>query len=199
MADFFELLNQNAGALTVLFTAAVAISTILYAILTWRLVSETRKMRKVQTEPKIHTSTEPHERAFQLVYLKITNIGLGPAQNVNFNPKVISGGESAEVLLQELTASNFFIVGLRHFGPGDIRRSSYTEMLNDFEGKTLSVLSFKVSYESVTGKRYSDEIIVDMSEIKDDYQIGKPDTHSIAKSLEAIRKDIGHIANGLRR
>ena len=155
MADILNILNQNAGALTVLFTAAVAVSTIFYAILTWRLVSETRKMRKVQTEPKIHISTEHHERAFQIVYLKITNIGLGPAQNVSFNPTIILGGESAEKLLEELTASNFFSVGLRHFGPGDIKRSSYTEMPNDFEGKTSSVLSFKVSYESVTGKKYT--------------------------------------------
>lgn len=198
MTPIFEFLNQNAGALTVMFTAFVTVSTIAYAILTWRLVSETRKMREVQTEPKIHISTETHERALQIVYLKISNIGLGPAQNVKFNPRVISGGEPAEVLLKDLTASNFFNVGLRHFGPGDIRRSSYTEILNDFEGKTSSVLSFKVSYESVTGKRYSDEIIVDMSEIKDNYQIGTPDLHSIAKSLEAIRNDIGQIANGLR-
>ena len=48
-----EFLNQNSGAFTVIFSALVAIATIVYAILTGRLVSETRKMRGVQTEPKV--------------------------------------------------------------------------------------------------------------------------------------------------
>ena len=37
-----EFLNENSGA----FAVVVAIATVVYAILTWRLVSETRKMRE---------------------------------------------------------------------------------------------------------------------------------------------------------
>ena len=47
-----EFLNENRGAFAVAFSAVVAIATIVYAILTWRLVSETRKMRVAQTEPR---------------------------------------------------------------------------------------------------------------------------------------------------
>lgn len=199
MADFFNLLNQNAGALTVLFTAAVAVSTIFYAILTWRLVLETRKMREVHTEPKIHVSIESYEFAINLVYLEIANIGLGPARNVSFAPSVISGGVSAQNLLADLTNSNFFEVGLRHFGPGENRRSTFTEMTKDYEGKTASVLLIKLDYESVTGRKHKDEIIVDMSEHKGVYQIGTPDLHSMATSLKSIEKNIGQMASGFKR
>jgi hypothetical protein len=56
-ADFLkviiEIINQNIGLMTLLFSGVVAVSTFFYAILTWKLVSETRKMREAQTEPKI--------------------------------------------------------------------------------------------------------------------------------------------------
>ena len=48
-----EFLNQNSGAFSVLFSGLVALATVVYVVLTWKLVSETKKMRKVQTEPKI--------------------------------------------------------------------------------------------------------------------------------------------------
>jgi len=38
-----KLLNQNIGVLTVIFSAMVSIATVVYAILTWKLVSETKK------------------------------------------------------------------------------------------------------------------------------------------------------------
>lgn len=37
--------------LIIVFTDVVAASTIAYAVLTWRLVAETRRMQEIQTEP----------------------------------------------------------------------------------------------------------------------------------------------------
>ena len=39
--------------LITIFTGVVAISTVFYAILTCKLVSETKRMRKFQTEPRV--------------------------------------------------------------------------------------------------------------------------------------------------
>ena len=52
MAEFLEFLNHDIAVLTIFFSGVVAASTVVYAVLTWKLVSETRKMREVQTEPK---------------------------------------------------------------------------------------------------------------------------------------------------
>ncbi len=46
MNEILDFLNENAGALTVIFTAVVTLSTVAYATLTRVLVSETRKMRR---------------------------------------------------------------------------------------------------------------------------------------------------------
>lgn len=199
MIEILESLKQHSDVLTVIFTAVVTLSTVVYAILTGILVSETRKMREVQTEPKIHITLESFDFAIHIIRLNIQNIGLGPASNLTFQPSVIAGGESAEKLLTEFTGSNFFKTGLRHFGPGQNVYSTYTQTTQDFEGKSASVLSFKIEYKSATGKKYSDEIIIDMSEIKGRYQLGKPNLYAIASSLEKLQKDVGHIVSGFKR
>lgn len=199
MIDFLDFLKNNSEALTVIFTAVVTFSTVVYAVLTGLLVSETRKMREVQTEPKIYITIESFDFAIHIIRLNIQNIGLGPASELQFEPSVISGGESAEKLLKEFTKSNFFKTGLRHFGPGQNIYSTYTLTTEDFEGKSASVLSFKLTYKSTTGKKYSEEIILDMSELKGLYQLGKPNMYAIAQSLEKMQKDVGHIVSGFKR
>ncbi len=79
-----EFLNQNSGAFAVMFSALVAIATIVYAILTWKLVSETRKMRETQTEPKVSVTIQPREEWINFIDMVIQNIGLGPAYNIKF-------------------------------------------------------------------------------------------------------------------
>lgn len=199
MIEFLGLLKQNSEALTVIFTAVVTLSTVVYALLTGILVNETRRMREVQTEPKFHITLESYDFAIHIVRLKIQNIGLGPASNLLFSSEVISGGKSAENLLVEFTKSNFFKTGIRNFGPGQHVHSAYTQTTQDYEGKSASVLSFTLSFESATGKSYTDEIIVDMSEIKGRYQLGKPNLYSIAKSLEKLQQDFGHVVSGFKK
>lgn len=199
MTQFLKLLSENSEALTVIFTAVVTLSTVVYAVLTAVLVSETRKMREVQTEPKFHITIESYDFAIHIVRLKIQNIGLGPAKNVIFKFSPISGGESAKKLLGDFTQSNFFETGLRHFGPSQEVYSTYTQTTEDYEGKSESVLSFTLSYQSSSGKSYSEEIIIDMSEIKGRYQLGRPNLYSIAKSFETFQKDFSSVVSGFKK
>ncbi len=197
--NLIEFLNQNSGALTVLFTGVVTISTVVYAVLTAVLVSETKKMREVQTEPRIEITLRPFESAINIVRLHIKNIGLGPAQDIHFNASVISGGEGAKKLLAEFTETNFFKTGLKYFGPGQEMYSHYTQMAQDHDQKIESVLLFEMEYKSVTGSKYKERTIIDMSEMKGHYQLGKPNLYAISQSLEKIQKDFGHIASGFKR
>jgi len=192
-------LNQNSGALTVVFAAVVTISTVVYAVLTAILVSETKKMREVQTEPRIEIILRPFEFAINIVRLHIKNIGLGPAENLKFNSSVISGGEAAEKLLAEFTETNFFKTGLKYFGPGQEIYSHYSQMTQDHAQKIESVLLFEIEYQSVTGSKYKEKTIIDMSEMKGIYRLGKPNLYTISQSLEKMQKDVGHIVSGFKR
>ena len=88
MTELLELLNKNSGALTVLFAAVVTAATVVYAALTWVLVKDTRMMREVQTEPKLQVTVSSFDFAIHIVRLHVQNVGLGPALNVTFKPKV---------------------------------------------------------------------------------------------------------------
>ncbi|MBA8889933.1 hypothetical protein FHW12_004180 [Dokdonella fugitiva] len=199
MTAILEFLNKNAGALTVLFTAAVTVATAVYAALTWVLVKETRMMREVQTEPKLQVTVGSFDFAIHIVRLHVRNVGLGPALDVTFKPKVLAGGQSAERLLAEFTGVNFFSVGLKHFGPGQERVSAYTQLNEDHDGKMASMLALDVTYSSATGKRYADSLVIDMSELKGSYQLGKPDAYAIARSLEKMQSDIHRLTTGFHR
>jgi hypothetical protein len=199
MTELLEYLNKNSGAFTVIFTAVVTVATAVYALLTYVLVKETRLMRQVQTEPKIEITVRSLEIAIHIVRLHIRNIGLGPAMQVKFSPRVVAGGESAEKLMVEFTETNFFKAGLAYFGPGQEHFSNYTQMTQGLEGKIVSVIAFDLEYESVTGKLYRESVIIDMSEQKGAYQLGKPHLYSIAQSLESLQKDVGHVVSGFKR
>ena len=93
MEDVISFLNQNSGALTVMFTAVVTLATVVYAALTAILVIETRKLRLVQTEPRIEITVESLDFAVHIVRLCIRNIGEAPAKNLTFEPVVLDGGE----------------------------------------------------------------------------------------------------------
>lgn len=198
-SEVLYFLNTNSGALTVLFTAVVTLSTVVYSILTGKLVSETTKMRQVQTEPKIEITIKPFDFAINIVRLHVRNIGLGPAINIKFNLKVISGGQIAQTLIDDFTKANFLKIGLKYFGPGQERFSHYSQMTQHYDDKIESVLVIEISYQSTTGVKYIEQSIIDMSELKGTYQLGTPNLYSIAKSLEKIQKDISHITSGHKK
>lgn len=50
MSDVIKFLNHNSGAFTVIFTFIFTFATVMYVILTRRLVSETRRLRETQIE-----------------------------------------------------------------------------------------------------------------------------------------------------
>jgi len=199
LSEAIAYLNSNSGALTVVFTAVVTISTVAYAILTWSLVSETKRMREVQTEPRIEITLKPLDFAINIVRLHVRNIGLGPAKNIRFTSHATSGGEAAEKLLEEFNKADFLKVGLKYFGPGHELHSGFTQMTKDFDAKIASVLAYGVEYESLTGKQYKDQITIDMSEQKGINQLGKPNLYAIAQSIEAIQKEFSHVVSGFKK
>ena len=187
LSETIVYLNSNSGALTVVFTAVVTISTVAYAILTRSLVSETKKMREVQTEPRIEITLKSLDYAINIVRLHVRNIGLGPAKNVRFTSSVSSGGEGAKKLLGEFNKAIFLKTGLKYFGPGHELHSGYTDITRDFDEKVASVLVYDIEYQSVTGKKYSDQITIDVSELKGTNQLGKPYLYAIAQSIEEMK------------
>lgn len=135
MERMLDFLNQNSGALTVIFTAVVTISTVVCAVLTALLVAETRRMRQVQTEPKVEVIVKSREEWISFIHVYVRNIGLGPAYDIAFDIVAETGGEGARALIDDFTKANFFQTGLKYLGPGQEVVSGYTRMTEQFEEK----------------------------------------------------------------
>lgn len=184
-----EFLNQNSGAFDVIFSAIVAIATVVYAVLTWRLTSETRKMREAQTEPKLSVTIQPREEGINFIDMIIQNVGLGPAYNIKF--EVNPDFEYAKgKFLSEL---GFMKIGLRYLAPNQKLQFFLTNMNENFEEKTKKPFEIKLTYQNSIGKTYEDVYLIDFSQLIGLCQLGEPPLYNMAKNIEKIQKDIHNL------
>jgi len=200
MDELITYLNSNNGFFSLIFSFLVMVSTIVYAILTIILVSETRRMREIQTEPKIQIILETFETSINTIKLNIKNIGQGPALNIVFSPTVIAGGEKGEDVLKKFSSVKVFSSGLNYLGPSQYFNTNYYNVLSmKVEELFNIVIKIEVKYNSITNKKYNDIITIDFRELEGMYQLGKPNLFSIAQSLEKIEKTLHNITSGFNR
>jgi len=200
METFLIFLNNNTNVFSLIFSFLVMISTIVYAILTCILVNETRKMREIQTEPRIQIILEYIEPYINEKRLNIKNIGQGPAYNIIFKPIVVSGGKNAEDILNKFLSVKAFSSGLNYLGPSQYFYTDYYKVVELFKKNELFniVMDIELQYKSITNKEYKEKITIDFKELEGTYQLGKPSLFSIAKSLENIEKYMKNIASGFK-
>ncbi|MEX0739074.1 MAG: hypothetical protein WD071_07015 [Pseudohongiella sp.] len=174
-------------------------STVVYAFLTFLLVSETRKMRQVQTEPKVSVYFEPFEEYMNFGCLHIKNIGQGPASEIAI--ELLPGGskEGAEAFISDFKKVKAVSKGAAYLGPGQEIRSQYSSFVENYQEKIKAIVIANVSYKGATGKRYSDSFRIEFSEFEGAGRLGAPHLYSMAKSLEKIQKDIGNLATGFSK
>lgn len=190
-----KFLEDNASVFTIIFSALVTFATIVYAILTWQLVSETRKMREIQTEPKISIIVQPREESLSLIDMIIENIGSGPAYNINFEitPDIeLSAGKF-------LNKSGFIKNGLRYLSPRQKIQFYFTTLFENYEKKIKSFFEIKVMYQNNMGKKYEDIFIIDFSQFADLNTFGEPSLYNLSKNIEKIQNDIHNISSGLSK
>jgi hypothetical protein len=200
MESFITFLNNNNGFFSLIFSFFVMLSTIIYAILTSVLVNETRKMRKIQTEPKIQILLETFETSVNTIKLNIKNIGQGPALNVTFKTNVISGGDDGKKIVERFSAVKAFSSGLNYFGPSQSFNTNYFNVIGiQNENLFNIVLNIEIKYRSVTRKKYNENVTIDFRELEGTYQLGKPNLFSIAQSLEKIEKTLHNITSGFMK
>jgi len=187
-----EFLNENSGVFSVVFSAVVSIATVVYAILTWKLVSEARKMRETYTEPKVSVVVQPREEWIYFIDMIIQNVGLGPAYKIHFN--ITPNFEYApEKFLSEL---GFVKSGLSYLAPSQKLRFFLTSMLENFEEKISKPFEVRITYQNTIGKKYKDVYKIDFSQFVGLSKLGEPALYKIAKNIEEIKRDINHLSTG---
>ena len=189
-----DTILQNEKLVTLIFSGAVALSTIVYAFLTWRLSAETIKMRKAHTEPNVSVYLEQNRASIHFLDLIVKNIGSGPAYDVTF--KVLEEFDVPKE--KKLSQIGFIQEGIRYMPPDYLIRCYFLGFLGNYDQIIDKNIKIQVSYKNANGENISETISLNMSQFKGIQTLGEDPFNKIAKSIESIQKDIGHIASGYR-
>ncbi len=196
LPEILKFLNENAGAVGVIFSGLVTLATLVYAVLTWKLVSETKRMRKAQTDAKVTVRVETRKEAVNFIDFVVANEGVGPAYNVAFEIRPLRFKKIDSSIHDKINSLGFFQKGIEYLSPTQEIRTFLTSMLQDFDKKIDTAFYISVSYKNSSKEKRNDSFLIDMSIFKGLQQVGKPDLYSIAKDLEKIQKDFHNIATG---
>ena len=187
-----EFLNQNAGALTVIFTFIVAISTVFYAILTWKLVSETRALRKAQTEPKLSITLENNKIAFGFLDMIIKNVGYGPAYNITFKVEPDFEYQKGKFLSELGLIKN----GIKYLSPQQEYRFFLTALIGRFDELKDMTFNICTTYYDALGNKFEENFLIEFSHFENLTQLGSPPLPEIAKELKKISDNLSKITSG---
>lgn len=192
MMDF---LNNNSGLFNLIFSATVAIATVVYAVLTWKLVSETRRIRQIQTEPEISIRIAPHEDTIQYFDYIIENIGLAPAYNITFN--VVQGDHLIND--PKLSEAGPIKNGIKYFAP----KEKITFWGGSFPGYMKSdnktPVEIKVAFENSLGEIRNITSIINFEEFLNISRLGEPTIITISKNIKRISDDLHNTLTGFKK
>ena len=169
----------------IVFSGIVAISTVVYAFLTWRLVSETKRLRVAQTEPMVSVTYHPREEWINFIDFSIKNVGAGPALDIRFEVEP----DFEYVENKWLSQLNLFKSGLKYLGPGDERRFFLTSLTEDGDAKVGNPFEVRVTYRGTIGDEKTDLFVIDFSELEGIMQLGTPPLHEIADSMKSFAEE----------
>ena len=187
--------------LVIVFTGVVAGSTVAYAVLTWRLVSETRRLREAQTEPRVSMRLELAERVGHGgIELVIRNEGQGPAQNIRFHfqgdPTYFIGHGQQQPIDQIPVIEN----GLPYLGTSQSFRFLLGWLVGEaFDRANREPWTFEIDYENLASKARRDTYLLDFSQFAGLVVGSGAPVVKIEKHLEAIQKDLHHLTTGFNK
>ncbi len=132
----------------IIFSGVVAISTIVYAILTWKLVSETRRMRQLQITPDIHCYFEMSEASATIVYIIFENIGYGIAKKIHFN--IVNDFRFYDHKEQRLDSKGAIKNGLKNFYPKQKLKFFFTDLSKKHDEKIEEEIEINLTYKDTS-------------------------------------------------
>jgi hypothetical protein len=193
MEIIIDWIKANNTLIDLLSTFVTAFATVFYVILTIRLVSENVKNRRMQTDPKlvmdiILDATHPF-----LLNIILENVGNGVALNIKFliknEPKLKNS--------KNISDFNFIKNGLKSLASKAKYKSFLLNILDEGFVLTKELILIEIKYEDAYKRKYSEEVIFDLSYLEDIVYSHTEPEYNITKELKGISKSLKTISNYL--
>jgi hypothetical protein len=148
----------------IIFSGIVTISTVVYAVLTWKLVKETKLIREFQIRPDVRIYFERGEANNMLLYITVENQGLGAAMNVKF--EIVKNLEYYSNEYLNITEKGVFKHGIVTFYPNQKHRYFVSALEKSNYDKVIEeTLIIKSTYQDITKNKYNIEFYLPVKEI----------------------------------
>lgn len=178
-----QFLNDNAGAITALFTIVVALSTVIYAYLTHVLVKENRLLRKHQTQPALALYVTPTERWINVLELVIVNNGGGVAHNIHWDIKP----QRSELKKYGFAINSLALFdGLTHLAPGQELRTYLGTAIDLLNEPILNELIISATYQDALEQKLRTSVKIRVKQYEGIMRLGESPIEEITKSLKEI-------------
>lgn len=170
-------------------TLVIAYSTWKYAVLTKRLVDETHKMRRAQTEPHVSIFLQGRDPTNVVVDLVLRNDGFAQARNLEFEIE-----PDCYYYKNRRLSDIAFLKPLSSLQPNETRKmpilqGAWRQELKDPSSSPESV-SVRASYEDIMGNRKQETFVLPFESYLTGEEWGAEPLARIAGSLETIATQI---------
>ena len=183
MSDILSFLNAHQGAVTAAATVSIAIFSCFTAFLSYQLVSENRKMRRIGMEPNVIASLSLDDDTFWIVNLALINVGRGSAKNITYFTDldekyigsmngVIPINDEERTPISFLFQDDRIIVGLG--------------TSHDLIEMKVPPINIYVKWENLAGKKFKDKYTLDVLQFSGMQKFNTSKEEEIAKSLKKI-------------
>ncbi len=187
---------ENQVTITLVISAAAALATIIYAILTFILVHETIKLRKADTDPDIVVYLEPFHASF--VNMVIKNIGRGAASDITFIYDHSS--PLADLSLPQGSSLNHINLfnGLPYLAPGHEIKFFFLTLRQYPNPELIPPLDITVNYRNKGNQVITSTYKLSVSDFLGLRWIGSNPLEDASKALETIKTDFHAVIAGSR-
>lgn len=195
MDSIVKYLNNNSAAVSLLFSFVVTLATVFYVILTWKLVSETKKLRELQGEPNISITLSQKIESIRFLDIFIQNIGLGPAYDVVF--KVVTDFENLSH--RKINDIGFIKDGIKYLAPQQSIKSFLLDLAERHDSNNPPKAIIEVFYKSKFGKNYFESFSFNLGTYYNLRQLGTDPFYQMSQSLKKIKEYISNFNGGSTR
>jgi hypothetical protein len=202
--------EEGAAWVSAIGTAVTAVLTIILARETWYLRAiQQKQIEEIHDEairPDVGIRLEHTRASFNLMDVKIENVGRGIARNLRFSFLDRAGSlieQGSDPVVEKFLALSMFRHGIHSLGGGQCLSSfvfSFFELGSELSGDIFSpFLSIKIEFDDVEGRTHSNVFSIDFIQFKGISSTGHDPSHEGVGELKKIREQLQKLAEQQRR
>jgi hypothetical protein len=193
MKIIIDWIETNNTLIDLLSTFVTALATVFYVVLTIRLVSENVKNRRIQTDPKIVMDIILDATHPFLLNIILENVGNGVALNIKF----LVRNEPKLKKSKNISDYSFIKNGLKSLSGKAKYKTFFLNTIDEGLELVKELILIDIKYEDIHKRKYSEEIIFDLSYLEDIVYSHTEPEYNIIKEMKEISKSLKNISSHL--